>query len=149
MKNFLYWVIAIGFFAVLVFALFKKQDVVVEKDKYVKIGEVVLKTDTAETREEREQGLSGRTELKEDESLLFIFDYSGIYSFWMKDMNFPIDMIWIGENGEIVYIKKNAEPSSYPEAFTPTGNAKYVLETVSGFADKNNIKVGDKVEFDL
>ena len=104
----------------------------------------------AQSLEDRVLGLSGREKLDENEGLLFIFDSPGIYPFWMKDMNFPIDIVWIGEDsGEwrVVYIKKNAMPDSYPETFSPDKNAKYVLETVSGFFEKNNLKIGDTVEF--
>jgi uncharacterized membrane protein (UPF0127 family) len=79
--------------------------------------------------------------------MLFVFDKPSIYPFWMKDMNFPIDMIWIGENDEVVYIEKNAQPDSYPETFVSSQNAKYVLEVISSFSEKNNLKVGDRVEF--
>jgi uncharacterized membrane protein (UPF0127 family) len=51
---------------------------------------------------------------------------------------------------KVDYIKKNALPQLYPETYGPGVNdmdAKYVLEVVSGFSDKNNIKVGDSVKF--
>ena len=85
--------------------------------------------------------------LKENEGMLFVFNHADKYSFWMKDMNFPIDIVWIGEDMHVVYIKKNALPTSYPETFTPNQDAKYVLEVISSFSEKNNLKVGDKVEF--
>jgi uncharacterized membrane protein (UPF0127 family) len=62
-------------------------------------------------------------------------------------MNFPIDIIWIDEDLRVNFIKKNALPSSYPEAFSPDGNSLYVLEVNSQFLDKNNLKEGDKVKF--
>lgn len=126
--------------------------------KYVKIAGQRIKVDLALTREAQEQGFSGRNELKENEGMLFVFDKPGKYSFWMKDMNFPIDIIWIGEDLKVVYIKKSALPELYPETYgpqnvptqigipTPVGT-KYVLEVVSGFSEKNNLKIGDSVEF--
>jgi uncharacterized protein len=114
---------------------------------YVKIAGKTLKIDLALTSEIQTKGLSGRKTLKEDEAMLFVFNYTGKYSFWMKDMNFPIDIIWIGEDLQVAYIKKDARPESYPEAFTPDQDAKYVLEVLSQFSEKNNLKVGDKVEF--
>ena len=56
-------------------------------------------------------------------------------------------MIWIGEDMNVVYIKNNAEPYSYPTTYGPQKDAMYVLETISGFSGKNNLKEGDKVEF--
>src|SRR3989338_4624811 len=126
--------------------------------KYVKIGDVKIKVELAITPEARAQGLSGRPSLSENEGVLFVFDKPDKYSFWMKNMNFPIDIIWIGparppgwsgaggEDMKIVYIKKKALPELYPEQYGPDKDAKYVLEVVAGFSDKNNIKVGDKVE---
>ena len=114
---------------------------------YVKIAGVTLKVDLALTPETQEQGLSGRSELKEDESMLFVFNHTDKYPFWMKDMNFPIDIIWIGEDLRVVYIKKDAKLESYPEVFAPDKDARYVLEVFSSFSEKNNLKEGDKVEF--
>ncbi|MFA5936751.1 MAG: DUF192 domain-containing protein [Candidatus Paceibacterota bacterium] len=119
----------------------------VNKIQYVKIAGKILKTELALTSEAQQKGLSNRKELKEDESMLFVFNYPGRYSFWMKDMNFPIDIIWLDENLNIVYIKKNAMPESYPESFTPNQNSKYVLEVFASFSEKNNLKEGDKVKF--
>ena len=79
--------------------------------------------------------------------MLFVFDKPGQYPFWMKDMNFAIDIIWIGEDLRVVYIKKDARPELYPETYTPTENAKYVLEVPAGFSEKNNLKVGDSASF--
>ncbi len=119
----------------------------VSQIKYVKIAGVKLKTELALTPEAQEKGLSGRKELKEDESMLFVFSLAGKYPFWMKDMDFSIDIIWIGEDLRVVYIKKDARPESYPETFAPAGDAKYVLEVISSFSEKNNLKEGEKVEF--
>ncbi|MCX6751552.1 MAG: DUF192 domain-containing protein, partial [Candidatus Nomurabacteria bacterium] len=93
--------------------------------------------------EAQEKGLSGRKSLNEDQGMLFVFYKSEIYPFWMKDMNFAIDIIWIDEDFRVVFIKKNASTQSYPETFTPNQNARYVLEGSAGFSEKNNLKVGD------
>lgn len=127
------------------------ENTVPEGTQYVKIAGQKIKVDLALTPAQQNQGLSGRSALLENEGMLFVFDTPGKYSFWMKDMNFPIDMIWIqGENTadlKIVYIKKNARPELYPETYGPDREANYVLEVVSGFAEKNNLQVGDSVEF--
>lgn len=118
--------------------------------KSVQIAGQNIKVELSLTPEQHQQGLSGKSSLKEDEGMLFVFKDLGNYSFWMKDMNFPIDMIWIGEDLKVIYIKKDAKPESYPQSFGPDisdKNTKYVLEVVSGFSDKNNLKVGDSVLF--
>lgn len=126
-----------------------------ENIKSVKIAGQTIKVELALTPVERAQGLSGRNELKENEGMLFIFDKPGRYPFWMKDMNFPIDIIWLApsEGGDleakVIYIKKDARPESYPNTYGPgpDQDTKYVLEVVSGFAEKNNLKAGDRVKF--
>ena len=115
----------------------------------IKIAGQKIRVDLALTPAEQAQGLSGRQSLKDDEGMLFVFpttDIDQIHKFWMKDMNFSIDMIWIDKNMQVVYIEKNAKPESYPNVFGPDSDAPYVLEVVSGFADKNNLKVGDRVQ---
>lgn len=114
---------------------------------YVKIGEQVVKVELASTVESQEKGLSGREKLGENTGMLFVFKDSGIYSFWMKDMKFAIDIIWINEDRNIVFIKKNVLPSTFPETFSPEKKSLYVLELVSGFSEKNNLKEGNFVEF--
>ncbi len=118
--------------------------------KYVKIAGQEVRVDLALTTEEHNKGLSGRSGLKENEGMLFVFDKPDKYSFWMKDMKFLIDMIWLNEDLKVIYIKSNALPISYPTSYGPDvseGFAKYVLEVSAGFADKNNLKVGDGVLF--
>ena len=75
---------------------------------HVKIAGQVIKVELAITPEARARGLSGRQGLTQDEGMLFVFDTPGKYPFWMKDMNFAIDMIWISEDSKVVYIKKDA-----------------------------------------
>ena len=114
-----------------------------ENIKYIKIAGQVIKVELALTSGEQAQGLSGRQGLNYNEGMLFVFSQSGNYPFWMKEMNFPIDIIWLGEDLQVVYIKKDARPESYPETYGPDEEAEYVLEVVSGFADKNNLQMGD------
>lgn len=95
----------------------------------------------------RDLGLSGRTSLSEDTGMLFIFDKAGNYGFWMKDMNFPIDILWISSSSKIIGIEKNLATSTYPKSFGSKYKALYVLEVPAEYADKNNLKVGDKIIF--
>jgi uncharacterized membrane protein (UPF0127 family) len=119
----------------------------IEKIKSINIAGKEVKVDLALNYEEHKRGLSGRESLKEGEGRLFIFGSEGIYSFWMKDMNFLIDIIWIDKNLKVVYVKENALPESYPESFSPEEKAEYVLEVPAGFSKKNNFKIGDAVVF--
>jgi len=113
----------------------------------ISIGEISVHAEIANTAESRTRGLSGRNGLLENEGTLFVFEKEGRYSFWMKDMKFPIDIIWIDKDGTIVYIKENAEPDSYPETFIPDAPAQYVLEVNKNFISEYGISAGDKVGF--
>jgi len=105
-----------------------------------------ISAEIADTPEERNRGLMFRTELAEDKGMLFIFETEGLYSFWMKNTLIPLDMIWIGQNFNIVHIEHAVPCTTEPcESYTPDTPAKYVVEAVSGFADAHNVKVGDSV----
>ncbi|MBI2097677.1 MAG: DUF192 domain-containing protein, partial [Candidatus Vogelbacteria bacterium] len=71
----------------------------------------------------------------------------GQHMFWMQGMNFPIDIIWVTENMQVVYVEKNVAPESFPQTFGPNIYTKYVLEVPAGFADKYNLNVGNSVFF--
>ncbi len=102
-----------------------------------------------DTPETRERGLSGRENLSEYSAMFFVFDRPDRYAFWMKDMNFPIDIIWLDEKFKIIHIESAIFPQTYPKTFEPTEKNLYVLETNAHFAEKNNLKVGDILKIDL
>lgn len=110
---------------------------------------VVLKTFVTKTAEERSTGLSDHTNLNNDEAMLFVFGQPGFYGFHMPDMDFSIDIYWINEKKEIVYIKESAHPKDFPETYTPNSPALYVLEVVDGFTQKNKIQIGDTLSWQL
>lgn len=113
----------------------------------IAIGEGVFSVVLSDTEQERRQGLSGWTSLDEGLGMLFVFEEPAKLSFWMKDMYFAIDMIWIDEEGEIVHIEHDVQPETYPQTFTSEDDALYVLELVSGEAEKRGISVGEQVVF--
>jgi len=79
--------------------------------------------------------------------MLFVFDRPGPYGIWMKDMRFPIDILWLDSSKQVVSIKRRAEPSSYPDIFTPEADAEYVLEISAGFAGEHDLKIGNQISF--
>ncbi len=113
----------------------------------LKINDVSVVVDVATSEAEHEKGLSGRKSLSPNNGMLFIFPVAGRYGFWMPDMHFSIDIIWLDGHLNVVHIEKNVTPESYPTVFTPEENATYVLEVVSGFAEEHQIKVGDSATF--
>ncbi|MEK7588430.1 MAG: DUF192 domain-containing protein [Patescibacteria group bacterium] len=150
MKKYIHIFVVIIFLVVAFFVLTYREnikDISPEEIKYVELGNKILNVDLALTAKEQERGLSGRKELKENAGMLFVFNLTTVHYFWMKDMNFSIDMIWLDEFGQVVYIQKNVSPDSYPTLFGPNKSSKYVLETQAGFSEKNNIEVGMKANF--
>lgn len=118
----------------------------------IKVGNTVIKVEVADTPEKRTKGLSGRNSLDQDSGMLFTFDSKGTLPvFWMKDMQFSLDFIWISK-GKIVQIDKKVPPpggnitDNQLPRYSPSTPVNYVLEVNAGFADKNNIKVGDPTD---
>lgn len=111
----------------------------------VKIGQHIYAVDVAQTNEARIKGLSDRKELLKKHGLLFIFNESQRQGFWMKDMNFSIDIIWIDEYLKVVGIERNVSPDTFPEIFYSPESIRYVLEVNSGEASM--LIPGDTVEF--
>jgi uncharacterized protein len=118
----------------------------------VSIDGLQLSTEIPTTRELMATGLAVKNELREDESMLFVFEEPLRHSFWMKDMRFPIDIIWIDSNGRVVHIEQNLQPCPLVlicPGYAPTMDSQYVLETVAGFAQRHNIGLGADIKVDL
>jgi len=111
-----------------------------------KIGDWTLKLEIADTDAKKERGLSGRAPLEEDEGMLFAYDKPGFYHFWMKEMNFPLDLVWLDQNKKIVDISYDLTPETYPKTFTGKAPAQYVLEIKAELAKKHYLKEGDTLE---
>jgi len=97
------------------------------------------------TDESRREGLMFRDGLDSDSGMLFVFDDSGFYDFWMKNMSIALDIIWIDENGRVVYVSENAAPclAEPCASISPDKEAKYVLEINGGLASELQIKEDD------
>jgi uncharacterized membrane protein (UPF0127 family) len=109
-------------------------------------GRVTLTVELARSPGEHVRGLSGRPGLKPGQGMLFVYDRPQPVSIWMKDMHFPLDILWI-RAGRIVKIEKRAPPlGPAGPARVYTATADLVLEVPAGFADRQRIRVGDAVE---
>ena len=108
-----------------------------------------FKAYVANNNADREKGLSIFNKINDSQAMLFVFDSSKKYSFWMKDMKFPIDIVWLDENGQIVFISENVPVDSYPNMFTPDTDSRYVLEFNADIVKKDGIKIGDTCNFDF
>ncbi len=115
--------------------------------EYVVLGGKSFNVEVARTEFELERGLSGHKPLADNEGMIFVFSKPDRHGFWMKDMNFPIDILWIDENFKIVHIEKSVLPQSFPKVFYPEASVLYVLEISAGLTSDLLVKVGDQVVF--
>lgn len=110
----------------------------------ITIDDVLLDVEIADDSEKIEKGLMFREMLPENRGMLFVFDEERKYQFWMMNMKFNLDMIWLDANGRVVHIVEDAKPcidAAHTSlcTFNPDEPAKYVLEVNSGFVQKYGI----------
>ena len=116
----------------------------------VRVGERgIFSVDVADTPILRARGLSGRECLAPTDGMWFVFPDEGIHGFWMKDMHFPIDILWISDDFRVVHIEEHAAPESYPHVFYPDAPARYVLEIPAGSSARAGIVRGDRAELSV
>lgn len=113
----------------------------------VRFGQTTLPVEVVDTPEERVRGLSGKPSLPENKGMLFIFDEPGIHCIWMKDMNFPIDIVWADEDKKVTQVQSNVSPATYPDEFCPEEPAHYVLEVNAGYSERMNLTAGTQLQF--
>ena len=116
----------------------------------ISINNKLLYVEIADDLPKQINGLSYRKNLGDNNGMIFIFKDTQVRTFWMKNMLFPLDIIWINDN-TIVKIDKNLPPEgSNPFAtYSSSVPVNYVLEVNAGFADKYNIKTGNSVKFNF
>lgn len=117
------------------------------ESKTISVAEHSLKVWIADDPAEQAKGLSGKDAMPDNRGMLFVMPVKDITQFWMKDMNFALDFIWI-DNGTIVEIDQNISPCG-PEsdcpAIAPSYPVNYILEVNSGWVAANDISVGQSV----
>ncbi len=109
-----------------------------------------ISAEVADNPETRQHGLMFRDHLSDNGGMLFIFSEPGFHLFWMKNCKFPLDIIWLNESKEVIYISKATPPcrSDICPSYGPTDKkALYVIEVVAGFTEKERLKLGLKVKF--
>ena len=111
----------------------------------VTIGVHVVDAELADTAERQQRGLSGRRALADGHGMLFRYDEPGLYGFWMPDMHFDIDILWI-RAGRIVHVEANVPHGDARTIYRPPEPADLVLEVPAGSAERRGWRVGDAVE---
>lgn len=118
----------------------------------VSIGDVKLLADIANTADKMNLGLGIRDNMTESEGMIFPFRQEAQQGFWMSGMKFPIDIIWISAEKQVVHIEHSLPPCPNImdcPVHTPTERAMYVLETTAGFSQRHNVTEGTQVGFEL
>jgi uncharacterized membrane protein (UPF0127 family) len=143
----LIFLLLIGFSAGIVLLNRQNCNEIYRKDGRINFAGIQINVQIAKTTGEQEKGLGGKQCLAANQGMLFEFGKSDYYSFWMKDMKFPIDMIWIDSKHQVVDIKADVSPRSYPKSFTNYAPAQDVLELKSGQAVKLGLKTGSALNY--
>ncbi|MDH3657220.1 MAG: DUF192 domain-containing protein [Nitrosopumilus sp.] len=111
----------------------------------IKVDKIPLEVQIADTEPRRVRGLMFQDQLPYNQGMIFVFEQPGLYSLWMLNMQFSLDMIWFDQDGKVVHIEKDIPPCKTPleiaacQSIVPDNDAVYVLEVTSGFVDQNNI----------
>lgn len=108
-----------------------------------------IPVEIADTPAKRQQGLSDRDGLRSGWGMLFVFERTSRQGFWMKDMRFPIDILWL-RNRRVVHVAENVpppRPGEEPVTITPDPSANLVLELEAGQARALGLQVGSTLEY--
>ncbi|MBS3818600.1 DUF192 domain-containing protein [bacterium] len=110
-----------------------------------------ITAELAVTERQRVRGLMFREGIKENQGMLFVMEEEGPHGFWMKNMKFSIDILWLNEHKRIVHLESQVPPCKSPPCPTYQSEipAKYVLELKAGSVEKYNLEVYEKVDFIL
>jgi uncharacterized membrane protein (UPF0127 family) len=119
----------------------------------ITVGNATFTVDLADTPEKRTRGLSGRPPLDANSGMLFVFESESRSVFWMREMQFPLDFVWIGSDCSVADITKDV-PAPSPDTiladlprYQPAVPVQYVLEINAGDIKAVGIGKGDPVAF--
>jgi uncharacterized membrane protein (UPF0127 family) len=113
------------------------------------LGDGVFTTQVAKTQDARDKALSGTHSLGGDQAELLVYPTDGMWSVSMQYINYPVDIVWLNKDKQVVYIVKNVSPDSYPyQTYMSKEDARYVVEVVAGTVDVKSITIGSTAVFD-
>jgi len=121
------------------------------KTKLLQIGDKTYEIFLTENEEDMKKGLAAFDDIKDSQGMLFEFEVEDFHSFWMKDMKFDIDIIFLDKEMKVVHIFENVRKDTYKnqndyKIFIPKLKSKYVIEIKSGEVKKNKLKLGDIIK---
>jgi uncharacterized membrane protein (UPF0127 family) len=111
----------------------------------------MLQVEVMVTDEDRAMGLMFRPSLAADRGMLFVFDALGFHSIWMKNCRFPIDIVWLDQDKNVVHVADGVPPCKAEPCptYQPLRRSAYVLELNAGEARREKIRVGSSLSFEL
>jgi uncharacterized membrane protein (UPF0127 family) len=115
--------------------------------KHMQINDHTVILDVASTPTAQAKGLGGRLSLLPDHGMLFSFKEDATRCFWMKDMRFPVDIVWLDAQHHIRHIQSDVSPRSYPHTFCPPVPTRYVIELNAGAAGELRLHSGQQLTF--
>lgn len=120
------------------------------REASVNIGTYTIEARIATTPQQLTAGLSDTPNLAPNHGMLFVMSRPSRWQFWMKDMHYNLDIIWLNTHKSVVYIAPNLSPSTFPKTYAPPqSNTLYVLEVPAGTAQQHHITIGTQVHFAL
>lgn len=117
-----------------------------ENTTTVAVGPKTFHAQIAATEEAREVGMTEWVTIREDQALLMVYESDGVWPIRTRDMQFPVDIVWIGRDKRVAFVAQNAKPSA-TTTYRPGGKSRYVLQLAGGTALRYNISTGKQVNF--
>lgn len=147
--GFFIFIIAVA--AIIVFILAQRSNQFTRKITTT-IGDSLFVLEVADSEQKRQLGLSKRRSIKNNEGMIFLFDTPGYYAFWMKDMKFPIDLIFLNDETIVTIYKNVPYPQNEDErlvTYSPTQPANRVIELKAGTVEKLKLSEGETIKISL
>ncbi len=103
--------------------------------------------EVAQTDAARTLGLGNRLSMPTDHGMIFVYPRPALTCFWMKDMHFALDILWVDSQKRIVYEAPDVTPKSYPRTYCTPVAAQYVIELYAGQATRSHLVTGSQLSF--
>ena len=119
------------------------------KKKEIRFVKKKLTAFIADTPRKMTVGLMFRKSIRQNECMLFAFPNDGQHPIWMRNMRFPLDIVWLDDKRRVVDFVESAKPSSGFDlsGYKSKEQSRYVIELNAGFVRKNRVKIKDVAKF--